>query len=72
MSIIVDTMVETAKELLPSLSGFVGVAEEPISSEYATAARKNGGDPYDLDPKAMDGGFIGEQPVEKYNIVEEG
>jgi len=65
MSIIVGTMVKIAKELLPNLSDFVGVAEESISSQYAAAARRNGGDPYGLDPEAMDGGIIGERSIEK-------
>jgi hypothetical protein len=57
MSIIVDTMVDEAKKQIPTISGFVGVAEEPISELYMEAAKRNGGDPANLDP--LEGGFIG-------------
>ncbi|KAH7405681.1 hypothetical protein DE146DRAFT_778990 [Phaeosphaeria sp. MPI-PUGE-AT-0046c] len=56
MSIIVDTMVDEAKKQIPNISGFVGVAEEPVSESYMEAARKNGGDPMNLDP--AEGGLI--------------
>ncbi|OAF98537.1 uncharacterized protein CC84DRAFT_1223714 [Paraphaeosphaeria sporulosa] len=58
MNILVETMVETAKELLTDLSGFLGVADEPISRYYAAAALSNGGDPYNLDPEAIEGGLL--------------
>ncbi|KAF2823680.1 FAD-binding domain-containing protein [Ophiobolus disseminans] len=56
MPIVIDTMVDVAKELIPKFDGFVGVAEEPITIKHLEAAKANGGDPMNLDPK--DGGFL--------------
>ncbi|KAF2796778.1 FAD-binding domain-containing protein [Melanomma pulvis-pyrius CBS 109.77] len=50
MPIVIDTMVDVAKELIPQFNGFVGTAEEPITADHLAAARANGGDPMDLDP----------------------
>lgn len=49
-------MANLAREMIPQLDGFVGVAEEPVSGQFVAAARANGGDAMDLDP--TNGGFI--------------
>jgi hypothetical protein len=58
MPIVIDTMVDVAKELIPKFDGFVGVAEEPITINHVKAAKANGGDPMNLNPE--DGGFLSE------------
>jgi hypothetical protein len=57
MDIVVNTMVEAARELMPNISGFVGIAEEPVSEYYVAAAAASGSDPMNLNPD--DGGFLG-------------
>ena len=67
MPIVIDTMVDVAKELIPQFDGFVGVAEEPITVKHLAAAKANGGDPMNLDPK--DGGFLSETRFLPFRLV---